>query len=134
MRLSAILVLGNVIDERYACVPLVQIFDPALQSANYLVKARANLLGMLSRVAPFVYSQDFANIRAVRAAIGKVVSPDDPNLAQTRLILQNIDLRLAGQTDRSNASVPLERDFKERCVKYMATYPATDEMKANIHY
>ncbi len=134
MRLSAILVLGNVIDERYACVPLVQIFDPDLKSANYFVKARANLLGMLSRIAPFVYKEDFANIRNVQTTIGKMVSPDDPNLAQTRLILQNIDQRLAGQTDNSNRAVPLERDFKERCVKYMTTYPATNEMTANIKY
>ena len=62
MRLSAILVLGNIIDEKYACIPLVQILDPNLQAASYLVKARANLLGMLSRIAPFVYKEDFANI------------------------------------------------------------------------
>jgi hypothetical protein len=134
MRLSAVLVLGNVIDERYACVPLVQIFDPNLSTAEYAVNARANLLGMLSRVAPFVYNEDYKNIRNVRQTIGQTVSPDDASLAQTRLILQNIDQRLDAQTEKSNQGVPLQHDFKERCVKYMAAYPATEQMKANIKY
>ncbi len=34
MRLSAILVFGNIIDEKYACIPLVQILDPNLQAAS----------------------------------------------------------------------------------------------------
>jgi hypothetical protein len=132
MRLSAILVLGNVIDEHYACVPLVQIFDPALDTAEYAVKARANLLGMLARMAPYVYKEDFANVRNVRAAIK--VPRDDLKFEQTNLILQNIDQRLDAQTERSNRGVPLEREFKDRCVKYMAAYPPTDKMKANIKY
>lgn len=134
MRLTGILVLGNVMDERYACVPLVQILDPDLMTADYGINARANLLGMLSRVAPYVYKEDFANVRNVRTLIGQTVSKDDPNLAQTNLILQNIDQRLDAQTDSSNRGVSLERDFKERCAKYLSDYPATDQMKTAITY
>jgi hypothetical protein len=155
MRLSAILVLGNVMDEHYACIPLVQLMDPNLQSASYFINARANLLGMLSRVAPFVYKEDFANLRRIRVMIGQTVSLDDSNVAQTRLILQNIDQRMAGQLKDGNtptnvaalldltkplifidsdASVPLGHDFKDRCAKYVTDYPANDQMKANIKY
>jgi hypothetical protein len=134
MRLTSILVLGNIIDERFACVPLVQIFDPVLDSAEYAINAKANILGMLSRVAPFVYKEDYANVRNVKAAISKVVPPNDSRFAQTRLILDNIEQRLNAQTDASNRGVNLDRDAKEKCMKYMAAYPATEQMKANIKY
>lgn len=107
MRLTSILVLGNVIDERYACVPLVQILDPELETAEYAINAKANLLGMLSRVAPFVYQEDFANVRNVKAVIAKTVLPNDPRFNQTRAILDNIEQRLNAQTDASNRGVPL---------------------------
>ena len=139
MRLSAILVLGNIIDEKYACIPLVQILDPNLQAASYLVKARANLLGMLSRIAPFVYKEDFANITNILNLI--VVPPEDHSLEKTRQILENIRQRLNYQTKQPppgspepNATVPLQHEYKDRCIKYMETYPATDQMKANIKY
>jgi hypothetical protein len=134
MRLTSILILGNVIDEQYTCVPLVQIFDPELDTVDYAINARANILGMLSRVAPFVYREDFANVRNVKAAIAKTVSPNDPRFNQTRLILDNIEQRLSAQTDGSNRGVPLDRDAKEKCIKYMASYPPTESMKANIKY
>jgi hypothetical protein len=139
MRLSAILVLGNIIDEKYACIPLVQILDPNLQAASYLVKARANLLGMLSRITPFVYKEDFANITNILNLI--VVPPEDHSLEKTRQILENIRQRLNYQTKQPppgspepNATVPLQHEYKDRCIKYMETYPATDQMKANIKY
>ena len=121
MRLTSILVLGNVIDERFACVPLVQILDPDLETAAYAINAKANLLGMLSRVAPFVYMEDFQNVRNVKAAIAKDIPPNDTRFDQTRLILNNIEQRL-------NAHA------KQKCIKYMAAYPATDAMKASIRY
>jgi hypothetical protein len=134
MRLTSILVLGNVIDERFACVPLVQILDPELATAEYAINARANLLGMLSRVAPFVYKEDFANVRNVKAVIAKTVLPNDPRFNQTRLILDNIEQRLNAQTDASNRGVPLDPDARQKCINYMAAYPATDLMTANIKY
>jgi hypothetical protein len=134
MRFTSIVILGNVIDEQYACVPLVQIFDPELDTVDYAVNARANILGMLSRVAPFVYKEDFDNVRNVKAAIAKTILPNDPRFNQTRLILDNIELRLSAQTEGSNRGVPLNGDAKEKCIKYMAAYPATDQMKANIKY
>jgi hypothetical protein len=134
MRLTSILVLGNTIDERFACVPLVQILDPELDTADYAINAKANLLGMLSRVAPFVYKEDFSNVRSVKAVIAKAVPPGDPRFNQTRLILENIEQRLNAQTDASNRGVALDGDANGKCTKYMVTYPATDLMKANIKY
>jgi hypothetical protein len=134
MRLTSIVVLGNVIDERYACVPLVQILDPELDSADYAINARANLLGMLSRVAPFVYQEDFANVQNVKAVIAKTVLANDTRFNQTRLILDNIEQRLSAQSNDSNRAVPLEHEAKENCTKYMTNYPATDQMKASIRY
>jgi hypothetical protein len=134
MRLTSILVLGNIIDERFTCVPLVQILDPELETAEYAINAKANLLGMLSRVAPFVYREDFANIRNGKAAIAKDVPPNDTRFNQTRLILDNIEQRLNAQTDASNRGVGLDGDAKEKCIKYMAAYPPTDAMKATIKY
>jgi hypothetical protein len=134
MRLTSILVLGNVIDERFACGPLVQILDPELETAEYAINAKANLLGMLSRVAPFVYQDDYANVRNVKAVIAKTVLPNDSRFNQTRLILDNIEQRLNAQTDASNRRDPLEDDARAKCIKYMAAYPATNLMTANIKY
>ena len=134
MRLNAILILGNVIDEQYACVPLIQVLDSDLDTADYGVNGRANLLGMLSKVAPFVYSEDFANIHNVKAAIARTVQADDPKLKQTAAILANIELRLAAQTDASNRAVGLRAKPKAECVKYLAAYPPNAQMKALIKY
>jgi hypothetical protein len=134
MRLNSILILGNVIDERFACVPLVQILDPELDTAEYAINARANLLGMISRIAPFVYKEDYANVRNVKTAIASALPLNDSRLNQTRLIIDNIEQRLNAQTEQSNRGVPLERDAKEKCIKYLAAYPPTGPMKANIKY
>jgi hypothetical protein len=134
MRLTSIVILGNVIDERFTCVPLVQILDPELDSVDYSINARANLLGMLSRVAPFVYKEDFANVQRVKETIGKLIPPGDARFTQTSSILSNIDQRLNAQTDASNRGVPLDGNAKEKCESYMTAYPATERMKVNIKY
>jgi hypothetical protein len=134
MRLTSIVILGNVVDERFTCVPLVQILDPELDSVDYAINARANLLGMLSRVAPFVYKEDFANVQRVKEAIGKLIPRGDARFTQTTSILININQRLNAQTDASNRGVALEPDAKEKCVSYMTAYPATERMKENIKY
>ncbi len=102
-------------------------------------RPRANLLGMLSRITPFVYKEDFANITNILNLI--VVPPEDHSLEKTRQILENIRQRLNYQTKQPppgspepNATVPLQHEYKDRCMKYMETYPATDQMKANIKY
>jgi hypothetical protein len=94
---------------------------------------------MLSRITPFVYKEDFANITNILNLI--VVPPEDHSLEKTRQILENIRQRLNYQTKQPppgspepNATVPLQHEYKDRCMKYMETYPATDQMKANIKY
>ncbi|QOZ51517.1 hypothetical protein [Bradyrhizobium sp. CCBAU 53338] len=134
VRLNSILILGNVMDEEYTCVPLVQLLDGDLDTAEYGVNARANLLGALARAAPFVYAEDFTNIRNVVAAVAKNVKADDPKFKQSSAILENIDQRLNAQTGSSNRSVGLKAKPKSECVKYMNAYPPNERMKALIRY
>ena len=153
MRLSASLLLFSVMEPRYACIPLVQILDPNLEKASYFIKARANLLGVLTGIAPFVYREDNANITNVLNVIAPTVPPDDHNLDQTRQLIGNVRDRLEPEPFKKQTApdkqqcqekqpppLPpaytrsLDGDFKDRCIKYMQTYPTNEQMRANIKY
>ena len=63
LRLNSVLLLGNVIDNRSVCVPLTHLNDPDFMKATEAVKARANLLGVVSVVAPWAYRENFNSIQ-----------------------------------------------------------------------
>jgi hypothetical protein len=134
MRLNSVLILGNVLDETSVCVPLVHIYDPRLDGSDYGVNGRANLLGLLSKVAPWAYYEDFRNITNTRKFVSNKVAKDDPNLIGTNKLLDNIDKRLSSQTNQTNKNVHLPKKFKDVCRTYMDGYPPNDAMKANISY
>jgi hypothetical protein len=134
MRVNAILILGNVVDETNVCVPLIHLYDPSLGVDENGVKGRANLLGVISVVAPWAYSEDFANMTRVRSFMQAKIARDDPNLTSTNRLLDNIDKRLASQTEKTNRSVHLPDKFREQCRNYLRAYPATPDMTANISY
>ena len=122
LRLSSVLLLGNVIDNRFVCVPLVQLNDPDLVSTDYGINGRANLLGVISVVAPWAYAENFSSIRKTREIISTQVNRDDPKFKGTVNILDNIQNRLSSQTDDSNKGVPLDKAMTEACRKYALAY------------
>jgi hypothetical protein len=134
MRLNSVLILGNVLDEKTVCVPLVQLFDPSIDKTAYGINGRANLLSLLSQVAPWAYFEDFRNISRTRAYVSTKVSRDDGNFKGTNAILDNIDKRLLSQTERTNKSVHLPDEFKNACKAYMQSYPPNAEMTAAVSY
>ena len=134
MRLNSVVILGNIIDNTTVCVPLAHLSDPTLASTDYGVNGRANLLSIISVVAPWAYKQNFINIKATRDAINDAIPKGDPNLKQTYLILDNINQRLGVQTDANNKSVPMLAAWVSDCKKYIEAYRPELRDRKNIDY
>lgn len=127
-RLNSMLILANVIDNTTVCVPLDHLYDP-----NITVNGRANLLSIVSVVAPWAYFENWTNIKAT---IGVMESNpaimNDARYSQTREILQNVKSRLESNTEESNRGVCLSRDI-QRCKGYTPRWAAENLKYACPH-
>jgi hypothetical protein len=137
LRLNSVLLLGNVIDNRSVCVPLTHLNDPDFMKATEAVKARANLLGVVSVVAPWAYRENFNSIQKTHDSIENQISRNDPGLKTTVSILDNIQQRLAAQKPNSNKDYALstlvEGGAKE-CRLYVDAYTPKLTTPGNVDY
>jgi hypothetical protein len=85
------------------------------------VKGRANLLGIVSVVAPWAYKENYENIERTRNFISTQVSRDDPGLKTTISILDNIQIRLKSQSETSNKVITLNRWI-------LLSFPSAEDM------
>jgi hypothetical protein len=115
-RLNAMFILANVIDNTTVCVPLDHLYDPLIS-----INGRANLLSIVSVVAPWAYKENYDNISRARSFMLNKVPKDDPNFKQTNDILSNIDLRLKSQTNDSNKGVPIPTAL-QKCKNYKPSW------------
>jgi hypothetical protein len=133
VRSNSLLILANVIDNTTVCVPLDHLWDPDIgkldKDNDYSVRGRANLLSVVSVVAPWAYSENFYNIKRVKDYIWEKIDRSDPNLKQTIDILNNIQTRLDSQTDKTNMNVSLPENLKKKCVKYVLRWAKPDQLK-----
>lgn len=132
-RLNSVLILGNVIDNTTVCVPIVHLNDPDLDSTDYGKNGRANLLGIISVVAPWAYAENYDAIEQTRAMLSAKVG-DNPDYKTTRTILDNIDKRLRSQTNQTNKNVPLPDEFRAACKTYIDAYRAKHPISGNFKY
>lgn len=129
VRSNSLLLLANVIDNTTLCVPLDHLWDPALGKEDYSIRGRANLLAVVSVVAPWAYSENFANIQRIKNYVWEKIDRSDVNLKQTVDILNNIQTRLDSQTNNSNRTVDLPDDLKRQCRKYAPLWASADQLK-----
>ena len=109
-RSNALLILGNVIDNTTLCAPLDHLYDPRLDP-----RSRANLLAVVSVVAPWAYAENFDNICRMLAHVER----DKTLQAPTMKILSTLRARLDTQTVATNQSAPL---LDKTCQKYRARW------------
>jgi hypothetical protein len=133
-RLNATLVLGNVIDNQSICVPIDHLYDPVLgpEATGTNIRGRANLLGVVSVVAPWAYRENYGQITDLLHYERRKLEPLSGNLdvKQTFQILDNIETRLAFQNNAGSnreQSVPLDlgacKFYKPRWPNHGATNP-----------
>ncbi|BAM92371.1 exported hypothetical protein [Bradyrhizobium oligotrophicum S58] len=138
LRLSSTLLLGNVIDNRFVCVPLTQLNDPEFMKAAEAPSGRANLLGVVSVVAPWAYKENYENIDKTRDYIGGQIGREDSSsMKNTLAILDNIQTRLKSQTNNSNKTVSLntlDRAIIPNCRKYVQAYTPKLTSPENVNY
>lgn len=96
LRLNSVLILGNVIDNSTVCVPLIHLNDSSLMNTGSGVNGRANLLGVVSVVAPWAYRENFESTEATVTYIVRDLDQKD-DVAQTLRIIRNIEQRLKDQ-------------------------------------
>lgn len=132
VRLNSVLILGNVIDNTTVCVPLTHLYDAEIETAQG-ANGRANLLGVVSVVAPWALKENFESIDNTRDFLAGRLNLNDPNLRTTRQILENIKLRLDAQSDDSNKGESMPPSLKSSCKGYIQSYPgkliATDKLR-----
>jgi hypothetical protein len=133
-RSNSILILANVVDNSTVCVPLDHLWDPNIGKPDgekdYPVRGRANLLGVVSVVAPWAYRENYENIKRVKDEIfNKRIDRSDVNLKQTIDILNNIQVRLDSQTNSTNRTVPLPAELKRECAAYVPRFATKEQLK-----
>jgi hypothetical protein len=134
LRSNSLLVLGNVIDNTTVCVPLTHLNDPTLVASASGINGRANLLSLLSVVAPWAYKENSENIARTRASILGQVNSNDPNLKGTVARLENISKRLGDNTETSNRSVPMPESWRLQCKAYVEGFVPKLPSFQNVQY
>ncbi|HLH92025.1 MAG TPA: hypothetical protein VKX28_26635 [Xanthobacteraceae bacterium] len=123
-RLNALLVLGNVIDNQTVCVPIDHLYFKDIG-----IKGRANLLSVVSVVAPWAYKQNYENIDAVYHYTSDLLKNSHDDVRQTLAILDNIRKRLDYQSTLTNPNkdASLPEDLRA-CKSYRSKW-AGDRLK-----
>jgi hypothetical protein len=110
-RANSLVILGNVVDNRFLCV----FFDHLYDVSDTNDRARANILAVIAVVAPWSYAENYDNACQAVESIEK--SPSLESAAGTQKIVANLKDRLNSQTDRTNQSVYLPASLRE-CYQY----------------
>lgn len=127
-RSNALLILSNVIDNATVCVAIDHLYDNKIASTPFGINGRANLLAVVSVVAPWAYRETYANIEDMLTVVSANTSGSDPSLTQTRDIISNIRQRLSRQTGESNQAVCLPREERD-CYKYSPEWANKDQLR-----
>ncbi len=136
LRLNSVSILGNVIDNTTVCVPLAHLNDPTLLDSPNGINGRANLLAVISVVAPWAYKENFNNITRTRQAIFNSLRSNvgDPNLKYTFYALDNIAVRLESQTPTSNQKFDLPVQWRLNCQAYVRSFVPKIVTIDNVKY
>jgi hypothetical protein len=134
LRLNSVLILGNIIDNTTVCAPLAHLNDPGLLDSPNGINGRANLLGVISVVAPWAYKENFDNITRTTQAIKSSIQESDPNVKSTSASLANIAARLLSQTTTSNRNVLLPEAWRRDCAAYVENFKPKIIAIANVQY
>ena len=134
LRLNSVLILGNVIDNSTVCAPLAHLNDPGLLDYPNGINGRANLLGVISVVAPWAYKENFENITRTTQAIKASIQDGDPNLKSTSATLANISARLSSQTGSSNKNVLLPVEWRRACATFVDNFKPKITATSNVRY
>jgi hypothetical protein len=143
LRLNAVLILGNVIDNSTVCVPVIHLNDSTLLDSPGGLNGRANLLGIISVVVPWAYKQNFESITAtVNALENSLVDKADG--LQTFRIIKNVKTRSLSQSQptasKTNKDYDLETlkpgDALQNCQLYLGKMnpPISPENRVNLKY
>lgn len=134
LRLNSVLLLGNVIDNTTVCVVLAHLNDPTLLSSDSGLNGRANLLSIVSVVAPWALRENYDNIKATVQSIRQTMNSADSQVKTTVGLLTNIEIRLQAQTETSNKGAWLDPQARASCANYVANFRPKIEALANVNY
>jgi hypothetical protein len=98
IRLNALVILGNTIDNPVLCVPLDHLHDPTLGNTAEGVRGRANLLAIVSVPAPWAFKENYANLMRLSDYLSSTV-PDTEDFRQTRAAIETLRRRLKSQDE-----------------------------------
>ncbi len=100
-RLNCTALLSNIIDNSTVCVPMDHLADPELLKDEWGVSGRANLIAVVSVVAPWAYKSNYENMQKLVKFLDTQLS-DEKDVSKTIGIVQNLRARLLYQDTLSS--------------------------------
>ena len=126
IRLNAMLVFSNVVDNTTVCVPIDHLYDERLDNDDDpAMKGRTNLLAIVNVVAPWAYKENYQNIDKVRE-YWEAKAASNAKFRSLDVYLQNIKERLESQKTGSNKSTDLPIGLRN-CKQYSKRYAPSDK-------
>jgi hypothetical protein len=123
MRVNSVLILGNIISNKTTCVPLSHLNDPTILDNESGINGRANLLAIVSVVAPRAKKQNYESIRATHDAIDKHLAPKtNPDLKDTYRALEEIQKKIDNPVSQNSRDQSLSRPELQNCWNYIEKF------------
>lgn len=113
-RLNCTNLLSNIIDNSTVCVPMDHLADPALPQSEWGKNGRANLLAVVSVVAPWAQKSNYNNMKQLEAFLRNQLE-GEADIQQTKDILSNFSDRLSYQDGISNPNKNIDAPIMEEC-------------------
>ncbi len=130
-RLNSAGLLSNIIDNSTVCVPMDHLADPELLKSEWGINGRANLIAVVSVVAPWAYKSNYTNMKQLVDFLEKQLEGKE-NILETKDILNNLKARLLYQDTLSNPNRNSDNSrIMEGCQKMQPKWANTPQFKLN---
>lgn len=128
VRLNAMLVFSNVVDNTTVCAPIDHLYDKRLEGDDdAAAKGRVNLLAVVNVVAPWAYRENYLNIENVQK-YWSAKAAENQKYRGLVTYLENIKSRLESQPASSNKAVSLTPQLGA-CRQYVKKWAPAEQFK-----
>lgn len=124
-RLNCTGLLSNIIDNSNVCVPMDHLSDPELSKFEWGINGRANLIAVVSVVAPWAQKSNYTNMEKLVSFLETQLAGQE-NIPKTNELLKNLKDRLSYQDklstpDKSNDNSTIMEECRKMRAKWANT-------------
>lgn len=127
-RLNSTLVLSNIVDNSTVCVVMDHLTDPDLTKSTEGKNGRANLLAVVSVVAPWAMKSNYQNMQKLISYVAEDINGKD-DVADTTRILASFEERLEFQDKVVQANRNVDSLASKSCWQWAPLYGSNTAFK-----